>query len=76
MRVGDFYSVNLHDLEKAFGTTQLTDMSKHAKISAAFDRNGIWEKDSHSNRLVRRKNPGRDTIGDIRVSYRVLNQFS
>ena len=76
MHVGDFYSVNLHDLENAFGTTKLTEMAKHAKISAEFDRNGIWEKDSQNNRLVRRKNPGRDTIGDIRVSYRVLNQFS
>ena len=72
MRVGDYYSVNLHDLEKAFGTTKL-DMAKNANISAEFDRNGIWEKDSQNNRLVRRKNPGRDTIGDIRVSYRVLN---
>mmetsp|Transcript_11672 Transcript_11672/g.15839 ORF Transcript_11672/g.15839 Transcript_11672/m.15839 type:complete len:92 (+) Transcript_11672:1048-1323(+) len=43
--------------------------------SAEFDRDGIWSVDSRNNCLVRQRNPGKDTVGDIRIRYRVLNQF-
>ena len=75
VRVGPYYTVDVHEIEKGFGLTKLTNLFKHGRISTEQDRNGIWQHDSGNSRLVRQRNPGKDTIGDIRVTYRVLNQF-
>lgn len=42
---------------------------------AEFSRNGIWSIDSKNNCLVRQRNPGKDTVGDVRIKYRVIEQF-
>lgn len=39
------------------------------KISALVDSKGIWMYDKNENCFVRQRNPGQDTIGDIRVTY-------
>ena len=42
VRVGPYYSVDVHEAEKGFGLTKLRDLFKHGPISAEFDKNGIW----------------------------------
>lgn len=76
VRVGGFYTVGLHYLETAFGLTQLRDLRMQGGPTAEFDRNGIWQVDSVNNCLVRQRNPGKTTVGDIRVRYKVLQDFS
>ena len=74
VRVGNFYSVDKHDLEMAFGTSVATREILHGSPAMAqFDRNGIWQIDSRNNCLVRQKNPGKDTVGDVRIKYRVID---
>ena len=72
VRVGNFYTVRLGDLERAFGRTQLRSLNAP---SAAWDRNGVWAVDSRNGCLVRQRNPGKDTVGDIRIKYEVLQEF-
>ena len=72
IRVGD-YQVNQGDIESAFGLRKLTDLFKHGQCNVANDREGIWQHDSRNSCLVRQRNPGRDTVGDVKVSYRVIN---
>ena len=76
VRVGIQYSVSVHEFIKGFGTTRLTDLYKHAPVTAEFDRSGIWAYDSKNGYLIREKNPGKTTVGDVRVSYRVLKGFN
>lgn len=75
VRVGSYYSVAINELEKGFGLTKLTDLDKHCRPSAEFSRHGIWQSDGVESRMIRQRNPGKDTIGDLRVSYRVLTGF-
>ena len=77
VRVGDFYSVDIHDLSSAFGTVVATkELIEGTPAMAEFNRNGIWAIDRACNCLVRQRNPGKDTVGDVRIKYRVLNQFN
>ena len=76
VRVGNFYTVGLSDLERAFGRTQLRDLRQPGGApSAEWDRNGVWAVDSRNGCLVRQRNPGKDTVGDIRIKYEVLQDF-
>ena len=65
----------MNEVEKAFGLTKLNNMFKHAPLTSECDKNGIWSHDSRNGCLVRQRNPGKDTVGDLRVSYRVLREF-
>ena len=40
-------------------------------LQAKEDPQGVWGYDRQSNAIVRMKNPGKSTIGDIRVKYYV-----
>ena len=75
VRVGMYYSVNVESLIQGFGTTRLINLFKHGTVTAEFDRNGIWAYDSKNGHLTREKNPGKSTVGDVRVSYRVIKGF-
>ena len=74
VRVGGFYTVDLGELEKGFGLVPM--QVSPGSVSAEYDRNGIWSVDSRNNCLVRQKNPGKDTVGDVRIRYKVLDTFS
>ena len=67
--------MDLNDLKDAFGLRKLQDIFAHGQLSAEFDKSGIWAVDSKNHCIVRQRNPGKDTVGDVRVSYQVLNQF-
>lgn len=42
VRVGTYYSVDLNAVKNAFGLHQLTNLFQHGKLTAEFDKNGIW----------------------------------
>ena len=42
---------------------------------ARIDPNGIWSYDENNHALTRQRVPGEDTIGDLIVSYEVLNDL-
>ena len=53
VRVGLFYNVRVDSLVQGLGTTRLTNMFKHAPVTAEFDKEGIWAHDSKNSYLVR-----------------------
>lgn len=61
------------DLERAFGWKKFTDLFKYEDPVARVDPDGIWSYDEDSCSLIRQIVPGKDTIGDIIVSYEVLD---
>ena len=75
VRVGLYYNISVDDLVQGLGTTRIDNMFKHAPVTAEFDRNGIWAHDSKNGYLVRQRNPGKSTVGDLRVSYSVVKGF-
>ena len=39
------------------------------------DSHGVWEYDRSHSMIRRRKVPGKDTIGDIRITYQVPSDY-
>ena len=72
VRVGPF-RVNHADVEKAFNWKKFTEPFKYENPVARVDPDGIWSYDEHSCSLIRQKMPGQDTVGDLEVSYEVLD---
>ncbi len=60
-------------LEEALGWKKLEDLFKYEDPVARVDPDGIWSYDETNHSLIRQKVPGEDTVGDLRVSYEVLN---
>lgn len=71
-RVGP-YSVHLRDLETALGWKQFTDLFKYEDPVARVDDDGIWSYEESTHSLIRQKVPGKDTVGDLKVTYWVLD---
>ena len=71
-RVGP-YKVDAYELIRALGWKPYPDLFKYEDPVARVDPDGIWSFDEKSSSLIRQKVPGEDTIGDLKVSYEVLD---
>ena len=72
MRVGP-YRIDFKDMIMAFGWKKLTDLFKYEDPVARVDPDGIWSFQESTGSLIRQKVPGEDTVGDLIVSFFVLD---
>lgn len=78
IKVGEFYSVNKDEVKKSFGTTTLQNPFTHA-LQAALpkpDKQGFWSYTKGSSYIERKKRKDKDSAGDLRVHYLVMNHFN
>ena len=47
-----------------------------SKFQAPTDEDGMWSFDHFTSMIKRQREPGKDTPGDLRISYKVSNCFS
>jgi len=60
-------------VESALGWKQFTELFKYDNPVAKVDSDGIWSYDEKKYALIRQKVPGEDTVGDLVVTYEVLD---
>ena len=60
-------------MEKALGWKRFTELFKYEDPVARVDPDGIWSYDDTNHALIRKKVPGEDTVGDLVVTYDVLD---
>ena len=51
-------------------------MFQHSQFEAPEDPEGTWTFDESKQLIRRRKVPSQDSIGDLKVTYEVINGFS
>ena len=71
-------------LPEAFGTISNLDLMKKEKLTNLYpdiskfrvpDQNGNWIYEPDSGMIRQRQQPGKDTIGDVRVTFYVAKDF-
>ena len=62
-------SISPQEVSDALGFEQMSNMFAHGQLQVQHDLMGVWGFDRQSNAIVRMQNPGKTTIGDIRVKY-------
>jgi len=71
-RIGP-YKIEISELEHAFGWKVFTSLFKYDEPIARIDSDGIWSYEESTHCLIRQKVPGEDNIGDLKVTWFVLN---
>ena len=72
-KVGPFI-VDVSDVEKALGWKKFTNLFQYEDPAPRIDDDGIWSYDEKQHVIIRQKVPGVNTIGDIVISYEVLDE--
>ena len=65
--------INMNELKRDLIYPLTGILYQSSSISALVDSQGIWKYDQKEDFFVRQRNPGQDTIGDIRVRYFRIN---
>jgi len=65
----DHRTFSAKEVSDVFGSERMANMFARGPLTAQPDPNGVWGYDRQQNAIVRMREPGKTTIGDIRVRY-------